>query len=627
MNSLSPLVLPNQPPIPSEPILGSPYGPAAERAAQSAIVKRAHQPLLPLMFSVQALLPHLPLSFPSHPDCPPSPKLRYRSMYRYLGPEALLEEAKLDTMTDFQISLHLIDFSPNRDELAQIYQPSHKGQVPFDPVSMELSICLRREKKLSWSALSTLLKGEEGAAWRRLFGFTDTDTPSASGLRYFFQKVGHEFFDDLCPRMVEMLGRQHLLPEQSTFPGDPPDRGVTVTQDGMLHEALGRPSCQLATDECYQPVAKEQPLPKGKAPGGDERDIPPPVDERDGTSAGRAGCLLPSPDEASEEAQVASAPCQTEGEPKPTEGRPCRARGKALEGCSCDTEACKESCRRASNLDPEARFIHYQGNKAKHGDAKGGLTKGKDVFGYRSVADRILDDRFSVAWTARSHLYPANTDERTIFKEGLLGFKTRLPQVKIGEWLDDSGVGYGECLDAVWEIGALRMVDLRADKGDQDFEVCLGRGYDGKGRPLCIHGYPMSSNGYDSDRRRAKYVCNQLCTREPLHEKEPVSPVEGCPYLGESRPLGQVRNLGRAFPDGSVRLAREIPYGSEAWKSRYGRRNLSESRNGQMEGLGLKRMASYGLPRNQKEVQVADFLLNLRTLGRLVREATGILQG
>ena len=82
-------------------------------------------------------------------------------------------------------------------------------------------------------------------------------------------------------------------------------------------------------------------------------------------------------------------------------------------------------------------------------------------------------------------------------------------------------------------------------------------------------------------------------------------------------------NVGRTLPDGSLRLAREVPYGSPAWQARYGRRNLSESRNGQLEGLGLKRMAAYGLARNQKEVQVGDFVLNLRTLGRLVRQATG----
>ena len=88
--------------------------------------------------------------------------------------------------------------------------------------------------------------------------------------------------------------------------------------------------------------------------------------------------------------------------------------------------------------------------------------------------------------------------------------------------------------------------------------------------------------------------------------------------------MGQVINVGRALPDGCVRLAREIPYHSLTWKARYGRRNLSESRNSQLQGLGLKRLPCYGLERNTREVQLADFLINLHTLGRLVREASNL---
>jgi hypothetical protein len=76
------------------------------------------------------------------------------------------------------------------------------------------------------------------------------------------------------------------------------------------------------------------------------------------------------------------------------------------------------------------------------------------------------------------------------------------------------------------------------------------------------------------------------------------------------------------LPDGSVRLAREVPYGSRSWKKRYGRRNLSESRNGFQERIGLKRLPSFGLSRGRKEVAIGDFLDNLHTLARLVQEAT-----
>lgn len=85
-----------------------------------------------------------------------------------------------------------------------------------------------------------------------------------------------------------------------------------------------------------------------------------------------------------------------------------------------------------------------------------------------------------------------------------------------------------------------------------------------------------------------------------------------------------VVNVGKTLADGSVRLAREIPYGSDEWKARYARRNLSESRNGQLALLGLKRMVSYSLDHNARDVKLADFLINLRTFGRLVRQATGL---
>src|SRR5207245_807741 len=152
----------------------------------------------------------------------------------------------------------------------------------------------------------------------------------------------------------------------------------------------------------------------------------------------------------------------------------------------------------------------------------------------------------------------------------------------IGEWLDDAGVGYGPCLEAVWDLGALRMIDIRADPSDADPQACRQRGYDATGRPLCPHGYRLRANGYDDQRRRAKYVCAQVGRREPLTKDGPIAPVVGCPYLERDRPLGFVVNVGKTLPDGSLRLAREIPYGSPTWQARYGRRNLAESRNSQI---------------------------------------------
>ena len=452
--------------------------------------------------------------------------------------------------------------------LAAKYRPSRKGQVPFHPVSLFLACALRRERGLSWRGLARLLAGEHGAGWRALCGFQAGATPSASGLRYFVHTLGGAVFEQLCPTFVTLLRQQGRFPEQSTYPGDPPTQGITVTQDGMLHRARHRPRCVWTTDTCYQ--------------------------------------ALPLP---------AAAPAPLPARPVLEGRRPCPAPAAGHTGCLCQGPACQPQCARASTLDREARLIHYAGAPPRR--------PGTTVFGYRSVAERALDDRFACAWTLRSGLYPANADERTLFDARVDGLVQAFPTLRIGEWLDDAGVGYGECLARLWQLGARRLVAIRADPTDADPTACLRRGYDGHGRPLCPHGYPLRANGYDYQRRRTKYCCAQVCRRLPPPPRLPPQPVDTCPYRAPTHPSGFVVNVGRTLPDGSLRLAREIPYGSPRWQARYGRRNLAESRNAQIEGLGLKRLPNYGLARNAKELQLADWLLNLRTLGRLVRQATG----
>jgi hypothetical protein len=539
--------------------------------------KRAQQPALG-QWRVAALAPQLPLRWPGAPAPPPSPKRRYRSQYRPPDPTALPAPQALRALSDVEVACALIDFGPLEPALSAHYRRSAKGQVPFHPVSLFLACGLRRELGLGWGRLAQLLAHEEhGAGWRRVCGFTGGQTPSASGLRYFFQRVDPAVFEALCPQAITLLRQHGLFPERSTYPGDPPDRGIPVTQDGQLHPARQRPRCASVTDTCYQP---RPPAPVG-APA---------------------------------------------GEP----GRPCPARAHGHEGCRCTTPACAARCVRANRLDPEARLIRYAARPRPAPPAGAPaaaarpprLRAGPVVFGYRSVAERALDDRFAVAWTLRSGVYPATADERTLFVPRLRALQGTFPDLRIGEWLGDAGVGYEECLDAVWQLGALRLIELRAAPSDQDRAACVQRGYDGHGWPLCPHGYRLRANGHDAPRRRTKYVCAQACRREPPQPAAPVRPVAGCPYLDRARPAGYVVNVGRTLPDGARRLAREIPHGSAAWHARYGRRNLAESRNGQLEGLGLKRLPCHGLPRATKEIQLADWLLNLRTLGRLVREAS-----
>jgi len=344
----------------------------------TASQKRAAHPDFIPTFSREALQDRLPFPFPVPPGLPPSPKGHYRSQYRYVGSDDLADPAVLTTLTLFEVALRLIDgstelaevFFPLRDLLAQgYYRPSARGQVPFDPVSLfgstelaeVLCLCLRRELRLSWRTLAKLLAGEHGAGWRRLFGFLEGVTPSASGLRYFFHTLGAALFEELCPHFADLLHQAALLPEHSTFPGDPPERGVTISHDLMLHEARSTMGCPQVTETCYAPAPR---------------------------------------------------PC------------PAKAAGKA--GCDCTEAACAQACRRTTPLDREARFIHYAGRNQDADLVPPDQARGRDVYGYASTPDRLLDgstelaevDRFACAWTLRTALHPANADERELFPTG-----------------------------------------------------------------------------------------------------------------------------------------------------------------------------------------------------------------
>ena len=285
------------------------------------------------MFALQALLPRLPLVLPVEATLPPSPKVRYRSQYRYPEPDALLEKEDWEGFSDFEIALRLIDFSPLEQVLAQKYKPSRKGQVPFHPVSLFLCVCLRRELHCSWRKLASILKGSHGTTWRALFGFPDGDTPSASGLRYFFQTVGASFFDELCPRFIDLLHQQGLLPARSTYPTDPPGLGVTITKDGMLHQARHRACCRWAEDSCYQPLT-------GTAPQEPTPAVPAGPHPEDGEESATA---TPNGSESASSTRRTACPKEEDETPSPPSGRrPCRAREKGRLGCDCDSPACQE---------------------------------------------------------------------------------------------------------------------------------------------------------------------------------------------------------------------------------------------------------------------------------------------
>ena len=510
-------------------------------------------------FSLQALHNQLPLRFPSAQ----TQALSFRALSWYTYPcwALLTDRAQLEVLTPFYVALLLTDFTPLRAELAALTEIhlNAAGQTPFDPVSLFLCCLLRWEKGLGWKTLAKTLAGPEGSCWRKLFGFHEGATPAASTLRTFYKVLGPAFHLDLCPRFIELILAAGLLPSQSTHPHTPPQRGLPVAADGMLHEAHSSMRCGQVTETCYQPTSPQHP-------------------------------------------------------------RPCPARDKDFDGCLCTEDACAQRCRYTTRRDPLARLIHYSGSNQ---EGEEDSSRARNVYGYRSYPQVLCDDELHAYWVAFSSPHSANTDERHILPNDFAYLRHRLPNLQIGELVADSAVGYPDCLNHLYDAKVIPVIVIRRDQNDKNAQTCQLRGYDKNGRPLCAHGYPMFFNGIDYQRLRACWVCRQICARQ----RPPRPDDAACPFRDPDRPLGMVMHVARAFvhPDGSrhERLARLYPYGSPLWKEHYGaRKNAVEGRNSQIARLGLKRIWSYGLPGATADLSFADLLINLRTLGRLVQQAT-----
>lgn len=508
-------------------------------------------------FAFHRLRRKLPLSFPRKPDWPVSPKPHYRSDYRYLGFDSLADKDAWSDASHFHIAVRLFDFSNLEHLLAwHFYRPSAKGQVPFHPVSMYVLMLYRRELGLSrLETLRRLRDPEEGVLLRRLAGFSDA-FPSESGLRYVEQCFSGQLQQEINALQIDALFQAGLLPTQPTD-----TQPVSLSYDGMLHQARSRMRCAHVQESCFQPAP-----------------------------------------------------------------RPCPARRKGKRGCRCEKADCLQHCRYAPTRDPAARLVVYNGNNKRAGlspnatqqKQTGRKRAPRFVYGYYSYCGQLLDDTLATYWMLPASFGPANQGDRERFPENFTYLRQRFPWLQFDAVLADAGAGYQNCLDLIWEAGALRLVDTVARAGDNDPDVHLRRGYDAKGYPLCPFGFVMRSNGHDYDRRQTKWRCAKQCLLKPKDERP------DCDYLKTDNKHGYTVSIGRTHHDGKVRLAREIPVGSSRWKKLYHRRNSAESRNSVLERLGLKRLPVHGLPAGHVAILQADFIANQHTLIRLIREANAL---
>ena len=525
--------------------------------------------------AIRALLP-LQLSTPGNPA--PWKDRLCRSFYRWLPPDDLHSSADVSGLDAFDLVLRLFDFTPWRPYFARRFK-SQFGPPPFDPLSLGLAIFLAVERQWDWARLRRELRSQErGRGYCLRLGFDPDDLPGESTFRSALTYTQVDWLADIQTSLAQSLMAYGVIPSHATFPGDPPERGVSVSTDCQLIQSRSRQKCIHQTPACSKPG-------------------------------------LP---------------------------RSCPARLKGKEGCACDSEVCREHCRFATPRDPQAAYVYYSGsnhpgpnpNAPKAGSPQAQQSshpKGKHHYGYKSKAFNIVDDRLSLFWTLTGPCAPANVNDHRLTVPGLKALRQRFPSLQIGELLGDAGEGYEEVLRYVQEdLHALRTIRLLHMDGDDQPLTCLKRGYDQNGNPLCPLGYRLFSNGHDYQHQTTKWVCRQKCHHQaapeialPLPEQpSPLTPRQACQFADPDHPLGFSLTTGPSLPGGCIRLARDFQVGSDTWKLRIGRQSYSESRNAIQQRRGIQRSPWFGLHNTAKAMLISDTLSLAFNLTRLIGEAS-----
>jgi hypothetical protein len=233
--------------------------------------------------------------------------------------------------------------------------------------------------------------------------------------------------------------------------------------------------------------------------------------------------------------------------------RPCADREKGRRGCDCNTPRCVQVCKRAAPQDRQARFVWYTAdNQAEE-------KEGQGFFGYRSLPLQAADRERRFSITLLDDVLPANQHEEVPGAALLLQLATHYPDLKVEAVVGDTGYGLESFLHTVYgHLKARRGIALRHHQSDENQQQWVLRGYDDRGRPICPYGYSLVANGYDYQRMRSKWVCQQACLKggAPKVQLPQVSyPPPDCPYQDASHRHGRIVNLGERFPDGSIRQA------------------------------------------------------------------------
>jgi hypothetical protein len=555
-------------------------------AKLTPVEQRAQDELFVARCSLDGLRQRLPLHWPTPPGTPPSPKKAYRSEYVYLGWDDLNDPATWEHRSEFDLLLRLIDYSGLRPVLAQcLGWRSGRGWMPFDPVSFFLLTGWQITN--GWNRAQTLknLRDPGFADYARRFGFQERCFPTEGGHRYFLTALGRHSTSDqtvtvdeeqqivtAVQRLNQLIAQSVNLIREAGLISQQAWEQALLCPDGLIHEAASHPRCVRVTDTCYQPSSSATP-------------------------------------------------------------RPCPAKDNHRHGCDCDTAACAQICRHAPPRDPEARSVYYSGSNQpdnpnhRSDKPEDEQPKGELFYGYRSLPVQLADTQHRFSLVLLDDFLPANAREENPAAALLLQLQAYYPDLCPETVAGDAAFGYDLPLHIIYEhLQARRVVNLRAHATDRDKSLWPIRGYDHKGRPICPYGYTFTANGYDRERRCHKWICAHACRQgkaPAVQVPDTRYPPQECPYRDPKYRHGKVLSVGERFPDGSMRLARDLPVGKPEWKRLYHRaRNAVESRNATFQRWHLKRLRVYGDARGRATIFQADVWHNLTTLARLVREAT-----
>ena len=529
-------------------------------------------------FAWSAIRPQLPLRLVVPSDVQPWRPRHCRSYYRWLPAEETLTAQDLRGLDDFDLLLRLFDFSAWRPILAQRFR-SQLGPPPFDPVSIGLGVLLAHWQRWHWPTLCTQLHSDErGVGYCRRLGFDPDDLPCESTFRMAIAKSEEAWVLQCADSLALSLMAYGLIPTHSTFPGDPPARGVSIATDCQLIASRSHMRCRYQNANCF---------------------LPPDV-------------------------------------------RTCAAREAGKEGCACDSEACADHCRYVTPRDPDASYVYYTATNQPTASQETGREtgqasdtplsrRGKHHFGYKDKTCNVVDDRLFTFWPLPGPFTTAKLNDHLLTIPGFADLCRRFPNLKIAELVADAGEGYDEILLFVYHtLHALRTVKIRRHACDNNGLTCLKRGYDQKGNPLCPHGYRLSFNGHDYERQASKWLCRQRCIVHPTPDLIPDDHVDEqraaaltCPYRNPDQPYGYSVVVNATLPkDNDVRLARDLRVDSPTWQLRIGRLSYAESRNANQTRRDLKRSPWFGKANSAKAQYLGDILSCALNVVRFVREAT-----